>query len=65
VAGQSRKRDPKFLASQDLVVTTYTMIGKDATYWAKKSGFGYVPPLEKVAWHRVGEWSDFSCTRAD
>lgn len=51
--GGSRKRDPAFLAAQDVVVTTYTILGSDSTYWANKSGPGYVAPLESLDWHRI------------
>ena len=49
--GSSRKRNPDFLATQDIVITTYGTLSSDNNYWAKKSGSDYVPPLEKIEWH--------------
>jgi SNF2 family DNA or RNA helicase len=52
--GGTRNKDPNFLASQDIVVTTYTVLTSDTVYWAKKSTSGnYVAPLESVLWHRI------------
>ena len=31
--GGNRKRDVAFLAQQDIVVTTYSILGSDAVYW--------------------------------
>jgi SNF2 family DNA or RNA helicase len=52
--GGNRNKDPNFLASQDIVVTTYSVLTSDTVYWAKKSLSGnYVAPLESVLWHRI------------
>lgn len=40
-------------ASQDLVISTYSILGSDSTYWKKRGGANYVAPLESIAWHRI------------
>ena len=51
--GGNRKRDPKILAKNQIVVTTYETLASDATYHAKKGGDDYVPPCECVRWYRI------------
>ena len=51
--GQNRNRDPKLLASNSIVVTTYDVIASDATHHAKKGGSNYCPPLEQIRWWRI------------
>ena len=51
--GQNRKRDPKLLASNSIVVTTYAVIASDASHHAKKGGSNYCPPLEQIRWWRI------------
>ena len=52
--GSNRKRDPKILASNSIVVTTYSTIASDAVYQARQQHDpNYCPPLEKIRWWRI------------
>jgi SWI/SNF-related matrix-associated actin-dependent regulator of chromatin subfamily A3 len=53
--GSGRKRDPKVLAANSIVVTTYETLASDATYHASRSGEGneYAAPCEQVRWWRI------------
>lgn len=51
--GGNRKKDVDFLASQDIVVSTYSILSSDSGYWKKRGGANYVAPLESIAWHRI------------
>jgi len=50
--GSSRKKDPKFLADHDVVVTTYATLGTDfgsSAFRPHKSA----SPLHEIHWHRI------------
>jgi len=49
--GCGRKRDPKILASSQIIVTTYETLAADKR--KKGAPADYVPPLEQVRWWRV------------
>lgn len=52
--GQNRKRNPKILAQNSIVVTTYETLASDATYWMEKSNDrDYCPPCEQIRWWRI------------
>lgn len=53
--GQHRKRDPEFLASHDIIVSTYATVASDEFYHrGKHTGTNlYVAPLAAVKWHRI------------
>jgi hypothetical protein len=53
--GQARKRDPRILARNSIVVTTYETLASDATYHRKHSSDpdNYCPPCEQVRWWRI------------
>ena len=51
--GQSRKRDAILLAKNSIVVTTYQVLAKDASYHARKAGDDYCAPCERVRWWRI------------
>ena len=52
--GQNRTRDPPELSQNAIVVTTYSILGSDATYHkGKSSDADYCPPLEQIRWWRV------------
>jgi len=54
--GSNRNRDPKFLANQDIVVTTYQTLGSDFSTKRKRDGAGgglTGSPLHQIVWHRI------------
>ena len=52
--GQNRKRDPKILAANSIVVTTYDILASDAFRQTRNSTVpGYCPPLQQIRWWRV------------
>jgi hypothetical protein len=54
--GPGRNRDPKALAVNSIVVTTYETLASDATYHANRSSEGfhnYAAPCEQVRWWRI------------
>jgi SNF2-related domain len=52
--GGNRKREPRLLAENSIVVTTYETLASDATFHASKSGDSdYCPPCEQVRWWRI------------
>jgi len=53
--GGSRKRDPRVLAQNSIVVTTYETLASDATYHRRKNAGSsdYVPPCEQIRWWRI------------
>jgi hypothetical protein len=51
--GGNRKRDPKILAGNSIVVTTYDVLSSDAFHHAKKAGAEYCPPLQQIRWWRI------------
>lgn len=52
--GANRKRDPKILSKNAIVVTTYEILKSDAVYHRNKSSdANYVPPLCQVRWWRL------------
>lgn len=55
--GSRRRRDPAFLATHDVVLTTYGIVTSDRYRMARKAQVRrdetYVAPLERVAWRRV------------
>lgn len=53
--GAGRKRNPKLLAENSIVVTTYATLSSDKNYHAKKkdSSEDYCAPCEEVRWWRI------------
>mmetsp|Transcript_23273 Transcript_23273/g.55031 ORF Transcript_23273/g.55031 Transcript_23273/m.55031 type:complete len:1470 (-) Transcript_23273:218-4627(-) len=51
--GQNRKRNPKILAANSIVVTTYDVVASDAFHHATKAGLDYCPPLQQIRWWRI------------
>jgi hypothetical protein len=53
--GGGRNRNPKTLAANSIVVTTYETLASDATYHANRSSLGakYAGPCEQVRWWRI------------
>ena len=52
--GSNRTRDPRILAKNAIVVTTYAVLASDKYTHARKSNdANYCPPCEQIFWWRV------------
>ncbi len=52
--GQNRMRDPRKLAANSIVVTTYDILASDAFRRSKyTTGPDYCPPLQQIRWWRI------------